>query len=97
LLTPSEKRFIRSWEEQRTGGRWPYYISYTLVNGFIVTILTYIVLLWILQQKIRPPYWLIPTIGFFTGCVISIFSWTYSERKFKKIIRREIRHGSPAE
>jgi drug/metabolite transporter (DMT)-like permease len=35
MLTPAEKRFIRQWEDQRTGGKWKYLAFYTFCWTFI--------------------------------------------------------------
>jgi len=93
MLTPAEKRFIRYWEDQRKDGRWSYYLLYTLVGTFIVGILIAIVIIWFFQEKIRPPYWRIPVAGFVTSTAITLFSWSNNERRFRKIIRREIREN----
>ena len=91
LITPKEKRFIRSWEEQREGGKWSYYLLYSLAGGFILTLVSYILMLWILQTRVPKPYWLLPTFGVFAAAVISALVWRRNEKKFKGIIRREIR------
>lgn len=93
MLTPSEKRFIRYWEDQRKGGRWPYYIMYILAGTFIVGILISIVIIWFMQDKIRPPYWRIPVAAFVTSIAITLFSWNNNEKKFRNIIKREIREN----
>jgi hypothetical protein len=93
LISPEEKRFIRSWEEQRDGGKWSYYALYTFVGGFIITLLTYILLLWLLQIRVPRPYWLIPAIGLLAGAIISVIVWRFNERRFKGIIRREVKLG----
>jgi uncharacterized membrane protein YdjX (TVP38/TMEM64 family) len=38
VLTATEKRFIKYWEEQRTGGRVKYYLLYILLGTFIATL-----------------------------------------------------------
>lgn len=93
MISREEKRFIRSWEEQREGGKWSYYLLYTFVGGFIISLLTYILLLWFLQIRVPKPYWLIPAIGLLAGALISVTVWRVNERRFKRIIRREVKLG----
>jgi len=90
LITAKEKRFVRLWQEQREGGRWSYYLLYTFGGGFIITLVTYILILWILQIRVPRPYWLLPAFGVLAAALITILVWRRNEKKFKTIIRREI-------
>jgi peptidoglycan/LPS O-acetylase OafA/YrhL len=96
LITLKEKRFIRSWQDQREGGKWSYYLLYTFGGGFIISIICYILLLWILQIRVLRPYWLVPAVGVMSAAILSVVVWRLNEKRFKKIIRREIRSGSPS-
>jgi FtsH-binding integral membrane protein len=91
LITPREKRFIRSWQEQREGGKWAYYLLYTFGGGFIITLVTYILILWVLQIRVPRPYWLLPVFGVTAALFIAVMVWGINEKKFKGIIRREIK------
>ncbi|HKH59990.1 MAG TPA: hypothetical protein VKA49_04110, partial [Flavitalea sp.] len=39
MLSSSEKRFVRYWQEQRTGGRWSYYALYIAIGTVMATII----------------------------------------------------------
>jgi hypothetical protein len=92
VLTATEKRFIKYWEEQRTGGRVKYYLLYILLGTFIATLV-----LSFLTQVLGfglPENLILIVIGSF--CIITIttvLTWGVNEKKFKGIIQREIREG----
>lgn len=92
MLTPSEKRFIKSWEEQRQGGRVKYYLLYIIMGnlvGILVMSFLYAVLgLGLVENVLKI------IIGSFLIVTIStVCSWWYNEKRFKSIIQREIREG----
>ena len=92
MLTATEKRFIKYWEEQRTGGRVKYYLLYILLGTFIATLV-----LSFLTQVLGlglPENLILIVIGSF--CIVTIatvLTWGVNEKKFKSIIQREIREG----
>ena len=92
MLTATEKRFIKYWEEQRTGGRVKYYLLYILLGTFIATLV-----LSFLTQVLGlglPENLLKIVIGSFSIVTIStVITWGLNEKKFKSIIQREIREG----
>ena len=92
MLTATEKRFIKYWEEQRTGGRVKYYLLYILLGTFIATLV-----LSFLTQVLGlglPENLLKIVIGSFSIVTIStVITWGLNEKKFKGIIQREIREG----
>lgn len=92
MLSPKEKRFIKYWEEQRTGGRWPYYLMYIIAGTVIATIaLSFL----IMMMVIGGVDYLIPiaVFSFVLVTTITIFTWQNNEKKFKTIIRREVQQG----
>ncbi|THU40752.1 hypothetical protein FAM09_01160 [Niastella caeni] len=92
MLTATEKRFIKYWEEQRQGGKVKYYLLYILLGTFIA-----ILVLSFLTQVLGlglPQNLLFIVIGSF--CVVTIatvLTWWLNEKKFKGIIQREVREG----
>jgi hypothetical protein len=91
MLSIKEKRFIKSWQDQRKGGRGPYILLYTIVGFLIITILTFVVLLLGISLFLTPMMlWVVPGSALVTALIIAIGAWQLSESKFKKIIRREI-------
>ena len=92
MLSPTEKRFIKYWEEQRTGGRWPYYLMYIIAGTIIATIVFSFLVMMLVIGGVD---YLIPIAAFSLVVVtaITIYSWQNNERRFKTIIRREIEEG----
>jgi hypothetical protein len=92
VLTASEKRFIKSWEDQRKGGRFQYYLLYIFAGTFVAVLvlafLTAVLGLGLPENILRI------TIGSF--CIVTVgtvLSWGRNEKKFKSIIQREIKEG----
>ena len=92
MLTATEKRFIKYWEEQRTGGRVKYYLLYILLGTFVGTLvisfLTQVLGLGLPENLVKI------VIGSF--CIVTmttILTWWLNEKRFKSIIQREVREG----
>jgi hypothetical protein len=95
VLSKEEKRFVRYWEEQRTGGKIKYYLLYILAGSFIA-----IIVLWFLYSLVfsvvfsfRWPIISITISSFVLVTVLTVTTWSKNEKKFKAIIKREIREG----
>lgn len=96
MLSSSEKRFIRYWQEQRTGGRWSYYATYIAIGTFIATIILSTFLFLFFQVIFgNLGFWIALLTGLMISSVATILTWSSNEKKFKKIIRREM--GEEAE
>lgn len=92
MLTATEKRFIKYWEDQRQGGRIKYSLLYIITGSFVATLVLSFLLLMVGVDL--PNNLVLIAIGSF--CIVTfatLFSWWYNEKKFKKIIQREIRDG----
>ena len=92
MLTKQERRFIRHWEEQRSGSRAGYYVLYILIWFFVALLFLFFLLNNLTQiHRNRPQYLYIILVA---AIIISITathgSYLLNERRFKKIIRREI-------
>ena len=92
MLTTSEKRFIRYWQDQRKGGRWSYLALYSLVGTFIASLLLFF-LLSVFMVRASEQFWIIPVAGFTIVTIISVLAWNTNEKKFRKLIRREVEEG----
>lgn len=92
MLTPSEKRFIKSWEEQRQGGRVKYYLLY-IIMGTFVGILVMSFLYAVLGLGLAENVLKIIIGSFLVVAISTVCSWWYNEKRFKSIIQREIREG----
>jgi len=96
MLTATEKRFIKSWEDQRQGGRTKYFLLYILAGTFIGTIvLSFLSAMF--TAGFPENLWLIVIASFSIVTIITILTWFVNEKKFKSIIQREIREGMEKE
>jgi len=92
VLTVTEKRFIKYWEDQRQGGRMKYYLLYILTGSFVATlVLSFLMLMMGFDLPENLVLIAISSFGFVT--IATIFSWWNNEKRFKKIIQREIKKG----
>lgn len=92
MLTATEKRFIKYWEEQRTGGRVKYYLLYILLGTFIATLVISF-LTQVLGFGLPENLVLIVISSFCVVTITTILAWRLNEKRFKGIIQREIREG----
>lgn len=90
MLTATEKRFIKSWEEQRQGGKVKYYLLYIVVGTFpAILVLSFLASLFGAFNKL----WITIPLSFVVSTVYTIRTWAGNEKKFKAIIQREIHEG----
>ena len=94
MLSTKEKRFIRYWEDQRKGGKWLYFLLYIIVGTFIASILFSVTLILFLQANLSASFFwvVILSAAVFTATVTGI-TWFANEKKFRKIIQREVKEG----
>lgn len=91
MLTTTERRFIRHWEEQREGGKLSYILLYSIVGTFIVTLILSVFLVLFFQIVFGSfPFWTVVLSGFIISLASSWISWNRNERRLQDIIRREI-------
>ena len=92
MLTATEKRFIKYWEEQRKDGRLKYYLLYILTGTFVaIIVISFLTLMFGLD--LENTLWYIIIGSFVVVTAATIFSWLKNEKKFKAIIQREIQKG----
>jgi hypothetical protein len=90
VLTASEKRFVKSWEEQRQGGKVKYYLLYIIIGTFpAVLVLSFLASLFGAFNKL----WITIPLSFVVSIVYTVRTWAANEKRFKAIIQREIREG----
>jgi hypothetical protein len=90
VLTAAEKRFVKSWEEQRQGGRVKYYLLYIIVGTFpAILVLSFLASLFGAFKKL----WITIPLSFVVSIIYTVRTWAANEKKFKAIIQREIREG----
>ena len=91
MLTTTERRFIRLWQEQREGGKLSYILLYSVVGTFIATIILSVFLVLFFQVVFGTfPFWIVVLSGFLISLVSSWVTWNRNEQKLKKIIHREV-------
>lgn len=94
MLTPKERRFLRSWEEQRKGGKRSYYLLY-IIAGTIVTSIGVAFVQSMLRFGLPVRLWTIPVISFFVATGLTWYSWKSNEARFKSLIKREMENANP--
>jgi hypothetical protein len=90
-ITNDERRFLRSWEEQRTGGKSSYIATYTF-GWFIVLFMMGVALglfsgLRLVNARIILVWSLISAVG---AVALSWWMWQRNQRRFRSIIKRVI-------
>ncbi|MGZ5246579.1 MAG: hypothetical protein ACXWV5_05980 [Flavitalea sp.] len=91
MVTDKERRFLRLWEEQREGGKTSYILLYTVIGTFITAIMFSVGMV-IFYRIIfgSKPFWIMLACAFVFSLTASILTWAGNEKKFRKIIRREM-------
>lgn len=95
MLNPAEKRFIKYWEEQRTGGKFKYYLLYIIAGTFISVLILSFVYSLVISHTFSLDWGVLPIliVSFVLVTVLTIVTWDKNEKKFKAIIKREVREG----
>jgi hypothetical protein len=95
VLNPAEKRFIKYWEEQRVGGKYKYYLLYILAGTFISVLILSFVYSIVISSTFSLDWGVLPIliVSVILVTVMTIVTWDRNEKKFKAIIKREIREG----
>lgn len=89
MLTKEERRFLRSWEDQRKGGKLSYFLLYIIAGSIVMTIGVGFV--WSMVQFSLPkPLWAIPLTSFVLSSLYAGLTWRRGEAKFKRLIKREV-------
>jgi ABC-type multidrug transport system fused ATPase/permease subunit len=98
MLTKEEKRFIRYWEDQREDGQLSYFLQYTLVGGFIMSLFVFITLFFFLNFYVSVFILItVPVCCIIASSLLTHYSWVKSENRLKRIIKREVNQGKLTE
>lgn len=89
MLTPKERRFIRSWEEQRKGGSTAYFSLY-IIAGTLITSIGVAFVLSVVRFGLPRHLWLIPSLSLCITTALTWYSWKKNEAKFRSLIKREM-------
>ena len=94
-ITAAERRFLRSWEEQRKGGKKAYVATYTFGLTFLI-FLCFVALGLFLSVPFIKASWLI-IIGISSvvlAFLIAIMVWSMQQKKWRHIILREMEQSN---
>ena len=90
-ITPAERRFLRSWEEQRKGGKAGFIATYSFGYTFVIFISGIALGLFLNIAFIRVSWLLIMGVSSVVGAVIiSMIMWKSQQKKWQRIIHREL-------
>ena len=92
MLSKKERRFVRTWEEQRKGSKAGYYALYIFIWFFVAMLGLFFVFVNITdvyRNTLATLYQMI-AIALFVAAITTHFVYQFNEKRFKKIIRREI-------
>ena len=92
MITNQEKHFIDHWLEQKSGPIWKYYLQFTLawtvVSFLVIFFLTKLFTgLW--ETGGESLIYFILIISIVIGFLATHFTYALSEKRYKKILRRE--------
>ncbi len=93
-LSPDERRFIKNWEEQRKGGKLSFIGVYTF--GLFILLYMGIVAMGLFSGVafVKVEWLGIAGIIALIGAIsISLLLWRTQQKKFTKIVKREIAAG----
>ena len=90
-LSPEERRFLKSWEEQRNGGKASFVGVYTF-GLFIMFYMGFLAVGLFAGWAFLKASWLITMcISAFVGAFLaSNWLWIKQQKKFSSIVRREL-------
>jgi cation transporter-like permease len=92
MISKSERRFINQWLEQKSGARWKYYlqfsIAWTIVSFLVIFFITKcFTQLW--ETGGRNMIFVFIGASIISGFLATHLTYTFSEKRYKKIVARE--------
>ncbi len=88
MLSSKEKRFLKYWEEQRSGGKTSYIIMLTVVGTFIGTLMISVFLFLFFHYTLSIEFLLVIASALVFSLVISWISWNRNEKKYQEMLLR---------
>lgn len=90
-ISSDERRFLRSWEEQREGGKAGYVATYTFGLTFVIFLSSIAVGLFANLPFIKFYLLIIISVASLVSAfVISVVMWNTKQKRFRDIINREL-------
>jgi len=91
MVSADEKRFLRYWQDQRTGGKLSYYLQYTLIGAFIISLFVFVTMFLLLNYYVTTFILiLVPSCCVLASLILTHYSWVKNENKMRKLIKREV-------
>ena len=88
MLSSKEKRFLKYWEEQRSGGKTSYITMLTVVGTFIGTLMISVFLFLFFHYTLSIEFLLVIASALVFSLVISWISWNRNEKKYQEMLLR---------
>ena len=97
-ISPEERRFLKSWEEQRRGGKKSFVGVYTF-GLFILFYMAFVAVGLFSGWPFLKASWLVlMAFAALAGALgLSLFLWSFQQKKFTAIIRREMTASRPSD
>lgn len=91
-MTPADRRFMQSWEDQKKGSRFGYYLTYTLgwsvVSFFVIFFLTKLFTnLW--ETGGKNLIYLYIGISVVAAILATHLTWTANEKRLHRLTREQ--------
>ena len=92
MLSAKEKRFLRYWGDQRSGGMVKYVLPYSIAWALILFLLPLAVSVFLNVLNFfhfdMLPVWVAIVFAMFIGFAIAFYSWTKNEKKWRVLETR---------
>lgn len=98
MLSTAEKRFVRYWQEQRTGGKGKYFAMYIIAGTIMISLFIFVALFFGFQ--VRPSIFVfsvVPAIAVILSLLFTAYGWGKNERQFRSLLKREIDESKRAD
>lgn len=90
MLTKTEKRFLRHWEEQRTGGKLAYIALTTLAGTIMLSLFVFVVLFFGLHVLFS---WLVlitvTGVSLLLSVALATIAYNRNEKKYHQLLKQE--------
>lgn len=93
MISAKEKRFLKYWDDQKTGGKWQYILIYSLGWSIIIFILplafSFVYDMYTGDKIFQLPLWATIVLSVVLAVAVSFFSWHRNQKKYNKILKKE--------
>ncbi len=93
MISAKEKRFLKYWEDQKTGGKWQYILIYTIGWSFILFFVplaaSFVIDMYAAFKLYQLPLWAAILVAVILGFTGSVYFWDRNEKKYRTIREKE--------